>query len=167
MDTAPGDFREPVRLDFDRAPESGSSAPMVLPPVSRQLEQVGARIDVPAVDPIAALGLSAPAQSPLGSSSVAGKTPTPALQEGSGVVSARPTTRPYSGTPVSLDFQQADLKSVLRVFAEISSLNVVIDPAAVGKLAVIRDRLVGRGSGTSPGLTRAGGSHWRRAEPGP
>src|SRR4029077_11389956 len=85
-------------------------------------------------------GLSAPAQTPLGTSSVASKTPAPtsaaALQEGSGVVSARPTPRPYSGTPVSLDFQQADLKSVLRVFSEISGLNVVIDPAVQGAVAV-------------------------------
>jgi type IV pilus assembly protein PilQ len=131
--------RNTIVVDFDRAVEK-SAAPAVLPPVSRQLAQLGARIDVPAVDPIAALGLSAPAQSPLGASSVAGKTPAPtsatALQEGSGVVSARPTTRPYAGTPVSLDFQQADLKSVLRVFAEISSLNVVIDPAVQGTVDV-------------------------------
>jgi type IV pilus assembly protein PilQ len=132
--------RNTIVVDFDRAPEKSSGAPMVLPPVSRQLEPVGARIDVPAVDPIAALGLSAPAQSPLGASSVASKAPAPtsatALQEGSGVVSARPTTRPYSGTPVSLDFQQADLKSVLRVFSEISGLNVVIDPAVQGTVDV-------------------------------
>jgi type IV pilus assembly protein PilQ len=132
--------RNTIVVDFDRAPEKSSGTPVVLPPVSRQLAQVGARIDVPAVDPIAALGLSAPAQSPLGASSVASKTPAPtsatALQEGSGVVSARPTTRPYSGTPVSLDFQQADLKSVLRVFSEISGLNVVIDPAVQGTVDV-------------------------------
>src|SRR5204863_7139506 len=39
-------------------------------------------------------------------------------------------------TPVSLDFQQADLRSVLRVFSEISGLNVVIDPAVQGTVDV-------------------------------
>ena len=128
--------RNTIVVDFDRATEKG--APFVTPPMSRQLGQMAARIDVPAVDPIAALGLSAPAQAPLGSQAVAGKTAAPvaAAQEGSGVSTARATSRPYSGTPVSLDFQQADLKSVLRVFSEISGLNVVIDPAVQGTVDV-------------------------------
>jgi len=37
--------------------------------------------------------------------------------------------RQYIGHLVTFDFFQADLRSVLRTFAEISSLNVVIDPA--------------------------------------
>jgi type IV pilus assembly protein PilQ len=41
---------------------------------------------------------------------------------------------------VSLDFQGADLRAVLRTFAEISSLNVVIDPAIQGTVDVaLRD----------------------------
>src|SRR5439155_10492128 len=44
--------------------------------------------------------------------------------------------RAYTGMPVSLDFQQADLRSVLRVFAEISGLNIVIDPAVQGTVDV-------------------------------
>jgi type IV pilus assembly protein PilQ len=128
--------RNTIVVDFDRAADKG--APFVMPPASRQLERLGARIDVPAVDPIAALGLSAPAQGPLASQAV-GKNSAPpvvAAQEGSGVVTARPSGRSYSGTPVSLDFQQADLKSVLRVFSEISGLNVVIDPAVQGTVDV-------------------------------
>ena len=39
---------------------------------------------------------------------------------------------PYDGEPVSLDFQNADLRAVLRTFAEISGLNVVIDPQVDG-----------------------------------
>jgi len=48
--------------------------------------------------------------------------------------------RTYSGNPVSLDFQQADLRAVLRVFSEISGLNMVIDPAVQGTVDVaLRD----------------------------
>lgn len=48
--------------------------------------------------------------------------------------------REYTGHPVSLDFQGADLRSVLRTFAEISGLNVVIDPAVQGSVDVaLRD----------------------------
>ncbi len=46
----------------------------------------------------------------------------------------------YSGHPVSLDFQGADLRAVLRTFAEISGLNIVIDPAVQGSVDVsLRD----------------------------
>jgi type IV pilus assembly protein PilQ len=143
--------RNTIVVDFDRASEKG--APFVMPPASRQLEQLGAKIDVPAVDPIAALGLSAPAGSPLaapgqgqrggGGSGSSRNNPPPvpltSVQGGEGSApktAATPTTRSYSGTPVSLDFQQADLKSVLRVFSEISGLNVVIDPSVAGTVDV-------------------------------
>jgi type IV pilus assembly protein PilQ len=53
---------------------------------------------------------------------------------------AQPTspggTRTYTGNPVSLDFQQADLRAVLRLFSEISGLNIVIDPAVQGTVDV-------------------------------
>ena len=49
-------------------------------------------------------------------------------------------TRRYTGNPVSLDFQGADLRAVLRTFAEISGLNVVIDPTIQGTVDVaLRD----------------------------
>ncbi len=46
----------------------------------------------------------------------------------------------FSGDPVTLDFQNADLRAVLRTFAEISGLNIVIDPAVDGTVDVaLRD----------------------------
>jgi type IV pilus assembly protein PilQ len=46
----------------------------------------------------------------------------------------------YTGHPVSLDFQGADLRAVLRTFAEISGLNIVIDPTIQGTVDVaLRD----------------------------
>ena len=48
--------------------------------------------------------------------------------------------RQYNGHQVSLDFQGADLRAVLRTFAEISGLNIVIDPAVTGTVDVaLRD----------------------------
>ncbi|MDE3156038.1 MAG: type IV pilus secretin PilQ, partial [Acidobacteriota bacterium] len=49
---------------------------------------------------------------------------------------ARPGQRRFTGNPVSLDFQGADLRAVLRTFAEISGLNIVIDPAVKGTVDV-------------------------------
>ena len=51
------------------------------------------------------------------------------------VPAAQPTgnaEKKYTGTPIRLDFQGADLRSVLRVFADISGLNMVIDPDVQG-----------------------------------
>lgn len=48
--------------------------------------------------------------------------------------------RRYTGNPVTLDFQGADLRAVLRTFSEISGLNIVIDPAIQGSVDVaLRD----------------------------
>src|SRR5205823_2403245 len=48
--------------------------------------------------------------------------------------------RRYQGHPISLDFQGADLRAVLRTFAEISGLNIVIEPAVQGTVDVaLRD----------------------------
>ncbi len=59
----------------------------------------------------------------------------PAAPSGGQSPSAR-----YSGMPVSLDFQGADLRAVLRTFAEISGLNIVIDPTIQGTVDVaLRD----------------------------
>lgn len=44
--------------------------------------------------------------------------------------------REYSGDPVSMEFQNADLRSVLRTFVEISELNLVIDPQVAGTVDV-------------------------------
>ena len=49
---------------------------------------------------------------------------------------AGPQPPPFSGEPVSLDFQNADLRAVLRTFAEIGGLNVVIDPQVDGVVDV-------------------------------
>ncbi len=42
----------------------------------------------------------------------------------------------FTGHTITLDFQGADLRSVLRTFADISSLNIVIDPTISGTVDV-------------------------------
>jgi len=62
-------------------------------------------------------------------------------QAGQPAVQNPPAAQPrYTGNPVSLDFQGADLRAVLRTFSEISGLNVVIDPSIRGTVDVaLRD----------------------------
>jgi type IV pilus assembly protein PilQ len=71
---------------------------------------------------------------------------TPLQAQAAATVVAQTPQRPgaggrtYTGHPVSLDFQGADLRSVLRTFSEISGLNLVIDPAVQGIVDVaLRD----------------------------
>jgi type IV pilus assembly protein PilQ len=53
---------------------------------------------------------------------------------------AAPQAPRYTGNPVTLDFQGADLRAVLRTFSEISGLNLVIDPTIQGTVDVaLRD----------------------------
>ncbi len=50
----------------------------------------------------------------------------------------RPASRPapYAGEPISLDLKDADLKDVLRTFAELTKTNIAIDPDVRGSVTV-------------------------------
>ena len=157
--------RNTVVIEFDRAAEKDKKSktpPYVLPPSTRTATGDGAqdgllaRVDSTAVDPIAALGLDNPAAGgrsgavPLNAAApkaapAAAQAPVqPPVQPPAsdqplpGV--ARGNERRFTGNPVSLDFQGADLRAVLRTFSEISGLNIVIDPAVTGSVDVaLRD----------------------------
>jgi type IV pilus assembly protein PilQ len=53
----------------------------------------------------------------------------------SGATEPKPATK-FQGHPVTLDFQDADLRAVLRTFSEISGLNFIIHPAIAGRVDV-------------------------------
>jgi type IV pilus assembly protein PilQ len=103
--------------------------------------------DEPAADPVAALRPAAAAAvaapSRVERNVVAAPArPTAAMRAQQAATGApEPTVASkYSGHPVSLDFQGADLRAVLRTFAEISGLNIVIDPTVAGSVDVaLRD----------------------------
>ena len=82
---------------------------------------------------------------PQGAVAVPAATPAQApAQAAQGAVGQAPQpvgpAQRFTGFPVSLDFQGADLRAVLRTFAEISGLNIVIDPSIQGTVDVaLRD----------------------------
>jgi type IV pilus assembly protein PilQ len=43
----------------------------------------------------------------------------------------------YTGQPVSFDFEDSDLRVVLRLFSQISGLNMIIDPQVQGRVNVV------------------------------
>jgi type IV pilus assembly protein PilQ len=123
--------------------------------------------ETPAPDPIAALGLDGAIGGPSAvspPSATSSHVPQPKVVQNAAsmaaqLAAAQPTTpqapapppqgdqpatgsrgRQFTGHPISLDFQGADLRAVLRTFAEISGLNIVIDPAVQGTVDVaLRD----------------------------
>jgi type IV pilus assembly protein PilQ len=118
-------------------------------------------------DPIAALGLSGPASgaadappAPLPAAFAAPQAqppappataqptapppaapaPAPGAPRQTQIGTGAPAERQFTGHPISLDLQGADLRAVLRTFAEISGLNIVIDPKVNGTVDVaLRD----------------------------
>jgi len=95
-------------------------------------------LQAPVLQAAAAPQAQAPPQTP---APAAQPAPAPVAQ---GAVGAPPqaigAAPRFTGFPVSLDFQGADLRAVLRTFAEISGLNIVIDPTIQGTVDVaLRD----------------------------
>jgi type IV pilus assembly protein PilQ len=59
------------------------------------------------------------------------QTPPPAAPQ------IGPNQRQFTGHPISLDFEGADLRAVLRSFVDVSGLNMVIDPDVQGTVDII------------------------------
>jgi type IV pilus assembly protein PilQ len=74
-----------------------------------------------------------PASSPAPPTAPASGQQGPATQE----IGPTQPPRRFTGHPVSMDFQGVDLRSVLRTFAEISGLNMVIDPDVQGTVDIV------------------------------
>jgi type IV pilus assembly protein PilQ len=147
--------RNTVVIDFEKT--AAKAAPSVVqtsartqtPTTAPEAMQALVMSNRAAVDPISALGLDRTDRSvrranPAGLLLAAqGGGAQPAAQQQppppappDQIGTARPGGRRFTGNPVSLDFQGADLRAVLRTFSEISSLNIVIDPAVTGSVDV-------------------------------
>jgi type IV pilus secretin PilQ/predicted competence protein len=136
---------------FDPPPAPQPAAGQVPSSLAAPLMQVAANRVLPAAVPPAAVPVrlaqaqappaQAPVQAPAPPTQVAPAAPQlgqqPPITQPS-AAQGQPTR--YTGVPVSLDFQGADLRAVLRTFSEISGLNIVIDPTIQGTVDVaLRD----------------------------
>jgi type IV pilus assembly protein PilQ len=100
-----------------------AAAAQALPPVAAPQPVA------PTPQALAAQQPAPPAQQP----APPAQQPAPPAQP-AGLAQAQPQR--FTGVPISLDFQDTDLRSVLRTFADISGLNVVIDPSIQGTVDV-------------------------------
>jgi type IV pilus assembly protein PilQ len=114
--------RNTIVVEFERGTVVGPSAAPTPEPARRSAASP--------VDPIAALGLDRPAAA----------SAAPAVLQGTQVITGAaqaPGGRKYTGTPVSFDFEDVDLRAVLRLFQDISGLNIVIDPDVKGSVNLV------------------------------
>jgi type IV pilus secretin PilQ/predicted competence protein len=51
-------------------------------------------------------------------------------------IAPTPSERVYTGHPISLDFKDGDLQDIFRLFADISGLNIVVNPGVSGKVTL-------------------------------
>jgi type IV pilus assembly protein PilQ len=152
--------RNSVVVEFERNPRG--DAPYVrpasvggLPDAMQALTQLAA---TPKADPVAVLLAPSPqappamprptllAQAPGIGAAAPGAPPAAAAAQQQPTSTSTTTDqivrqgREYNGHAITLDFQQADLRLVLRAFNEISGLNIVIDPTVQGSVDVaLRD----------------------------
>jgi type IV pilus assembly protein PilQ len=128
-------------------PAQASSTVLVAAPIAGVTREAP-EPDIPLAQAIANAAALTPKESPLAVSAPAAKpapgrpAPAAARQQGSPLAPPPPppllpnqqiiaggTEKQYKGTPITLDFSGADLRSVLRYFNEISGLNIIIDPS--------------------------------------
>jgi type IV pilus assembly protein PilQ len=139
--------RNDIIIDFDKP--AGAAAPYAVSPEPRSgpapdaMLALQVRGGTAAADPLAILGATIPpAAAPAVQASGSATVQPPADAQPATVAASQPGARDrkFTGHPVSLDFQGADLRAVLRTFSEISGLNIVIDPAVSGTVDVaLRD----------------------------
>jgi type IV pilus assembly protein PilQ len=124
-------LRRPAAKDGVLPPRTRTAAPVTPPSAAQATPSVAAQ-QPPVVLPSPP---TAPAQPPP-------EPPAPVVgaQGSTTVVPAEGQQKQYTGFPVSFDFQDVDLRTVLRVFAQETGLNIIIDPSVTGTVNVqLRD----------------------------
>jgi type IV pilus secretin PilQ/predicted competence protein len=132
-------IRNAAAITPDTAPAEPITALESARPVSPAVEparpaNAAPKASAPARTPAPAAKATAPKREPSPPPVVLAPPPTPpaaTLQQTAG------GEKRFTGHPVSLDFQGADLRAVLRGFSEISGLNMVIDPDVQGTVDII------------------------------
>jgi type IV pilus assembly protein PilQ len=133
VDAAPAEPEPAITLDQAMRNVAAITPADAPDPIAalQQAPAAPARAATPAQAPAPAPAPPAPAQPPAPRVPMTIQAPPP-LGQGQG-----DGQRTYTGHPLRLDFQGADLRAVLRGFSEISGLNMVIDPDVQGTVDII------------------------------
>jgi type IV pilus assembly protein PilQ len=90
--------------------------------------------DVPSAPP--ALLLPAPAPAPMPGPAVDAQAAPPSRPIEFEPAQVTSEERQFTGHPISLDFKDGDLQDIFRLFADISGLNIVVNPGVTGKVTL-------------------------------
>jgi type IV pilus assembly protein PilQ len=143
MPPTPGALAAAAMLSGAARPGGPQPVPQPVPPVEPPHPSPGppAGAGAGASPPPADVQSAAPPQQvPLAPAPAPRQVPPPPVpvQPGASTPIGSPQgEKVYIGHPVTLDFQNVDLRSVLRVFVDISGLNIVIDPAVQGTVDIV------------------------------
>jgi type IV pilus assembly protein PilQ len=107
------------------APVVTRPAPVATPPIAAKPAPAPAPTSTPAPAPPSA---PVPATNVARQQTPLATPPQPAQRPNQQIITGT-GEKQYKGTPITLDFSGADLRSVLRYFNEISGLNIIIDPS--------------------------------------
>jgi type IV pilus assembly protein PilQ len=120
-----GQSPKPAPLAALRSEAPASAVPVVVPAPSRAaVPLLTASSSAAAIVPAVALpALPEPQAAPQGKEVFEPRTVGPAQKV-------------YTGHPISLDFKDGDLQDIFRLFADISGLNVVVNPGVSGKVTL-------------------------------
>ena len=126
------------------APETSQPAPSLPPSQPPQAPVAAPQKPAPAAKPPAASPPPAPAVSPAQqdppaprSIQVQSSASGPQMSSSAPQLGTSPGQKTYTGHPISLDFTGGDLRTVLRLFAEVSGLNMIIDPDVQGSVDIV------------------------------
>jgi type IV pilus assembly protein PilQ len=117
--------------------EGQAPHPAALAALRTETDPVAEAAPPPAMEPAAQV-LPAPAPAPL----LPAPAPEPLLEPQDPVItptsiqSTLPGEKVYTGHPISLDFKDGDLQDIFRLFADISGLNIVVNPGVSGKVTL-------------------------------
>ena len=127
------DASDGVKILFD---QTGAARPVATPEPLAAMR--------PAVEPAALTAAIAPAQDADLTAAAPLLVPVPALAAeapaGSAAFRARPVgaeEKKYTGAPISMNFKDGDLADIFRLFADISGLNIVVNPGISGKVTLV------------------------------
>lgn len=132
------DLPNGMRITFNEPPSRQvSAAPVFQPAVLTTTAPI-------ASTPVMLARPSAPAQAPVvivPAATTQAPPPVPATGTISssayiGTQISTSTRAVYTGHPISLDFREGDLQDILRLFADISGLNIIVNPGVTGKVTV-------------------------------
>ncbi len=126
--------KTPVKITDEPLP---AAAPQAQPAAEAKPAVAPSSLTAPPPAPAEPARKSAPAESPWTTTPAAMAEQAPPvrpIQTGSREVETQ--EKRFTGEPISLELKDADVKDVLRTFAKITGLNVVVDPGVSGSVTV-------------------------------